>query len=123
MSFLDNAFRDWICETIRTEIQSLSAKTIEQIVAAVRTGTAQDDLPTYLTAKQVAALVQVRADTVRSWVRNDLLPGHFAGRKLRIRLSDLQEFMRSELSAASPPKNDDVRIHEMLNAPRRKKVG
>ncbi len=39
-------------------------------------------MPSYLTAKQLAERLNVRPETVRSWYRQGVVPGHWNGKRL-----------------------------------------
>jgi len=67
----------------------------------------------YLTAVEAAALVKVQAATVRSWVDRGELAGHYAGRLLRIRADELEQFM-SRKAEKLCKQDADARIREIL---------
>lgn len=112
MSNLDEAFRVWIRDAIRDEMRDLP----RQLASLLDEGrAARSASPTYLTAEEVAELAKVRPQTVRSWVSSKALPGHYAGRKLRIRLDELEAFMQRDSERQVPDKaSDDVRVREIL---------
>lgn len=113
MSMLDEALRAWIREAIRVEFENLPEQLAKVIGDANREHSA--GLPVYLTAEEVAELAKVRPQTVRTWVSSKVLPGHYAGRKLRIRLDELEDFMKRQRAGAEPSADDDEkRVREIM---------
>jgi len=110
MSLLEDTFRGWIRDAIQSELRDLPDQLQELVSKSKST-----DLPTFLTADEVAELAKVRPQTVRSWVSSGALPAHYAGRKLRIRLDELETFMQREKDEALPSTaDDDDRVREIL---------
>ena len=85
----------------------------EMLEAAVRSGTPppknEPDSDELLTAEQVAQILKVKAETVRSWIQSGALrasrPGNGTrpGRKYRVRRSDLDAFVASSERRPVPP--------------------
>ena len=49
----------------------------------------------FLTVDEVASLLRVHSQTVRRWVRDESIPYVRAGRRIRFRRSDVQEWLAS----------------------------
>lgn len=114
MSVFDEAMRELVRNAVRSEIRELPEQ-LKALVSELQKSGSTSDLPVYLTAEEVADLAKVRPQTVRSWVNNKVLPGHYAGRKLRIRLDELQDFMQRERSTDEPTAGDDEkRVRELV---------
>lgn len=59
----------------------------------------------YMSPEQAAALAKVAPATVRRWVREGRLPGHHAGRRVRVKRAELESLLRdgpSDRSGLSP---------------------
>lgn len=108
----EDVLKHWLQEAIRAELNEVSQK-VEELAARLKnTGSA---FPVFLTADDVASLTKVRPQTVRSWVSSGSLPAHYAGRKLRIRLDELEAFMQREKGEPlSSTADDDDRVREIL---------
>lgn len=114
MSIFDEAMRELVRNAVRSEIKELPEQ-LKALVAELQKSGTTSDLPVYLTADEVAEVAKVRPQTVRSWVSNKVLPGHYAGRKLRIRLDELEEFMQRERKTEEPTASDDEkRVRELV---------
>lgn len=110
MSVFDDAIRTWMREAIRAELSGVVQR-IEDLASSF----GSTGLPTFLTATEVADLTKVRPQTVRSWVSSGALPAHYAGRKLRIRLDELEAFMQRRRDDDVPcVDDDDDRVREIL---------
>jgi excisionase family DNA binding protein len=75
-------------------------------------------LPKYLTAEQAADIAGVSPATVRAWARRGTLQGHRAGRLLRVRLDQLEEYLSRDRDDAGDESLDDARIKKILAAER-----
>ncbi len=104
MSSLEDKLGSLIRDSIRSELRSIHEQ-LENLHGA--RGGGVSELPTFLTADEVAELAKVRPQTVRSWVSSNALPGHYAGRKLRIRLDELEAFMQREREQPERSLSDD----------------
>ena len=51
--------------------------------------TAKNELPRFLTVKELAQMLRVKVRTVYSWVEDDLIPYHKAGRITVFRLDEI----------------------------------
>lgn len=79
-------------EAIRAVVRDAITREMRQTVKA----TSQSTLVTsaeYVSADRAAEIAGVRSATVRQWVSGGKLPGHRAGRLLRIRTDDLHRFL------------------------------
>jgi len=56
--------------------------------------------PEYLSADEAGRVAGVRAATIREWIGQTKLPGHRAGRLLRVRRDELQRFLAGESRSA-----------------------
>lgn len=61
-------------------------------------------LPRMLTPDDVAAVLQVTSEAVRSWLRSGRLRGAYIGRVWRVRPEDLEAFVQANMAA--PPKGE-----------------
>jgi excisionase family DNA binding protein len=54
--------------------------------------------PSFYTVEQIARMMQVSEDTVRSWIkrRNNRLPSYRVGREFRIAKDDFDTFLKSQ---------------------------
>ena len=77
-----------IREVVRTELRAMLAE-LKQVLQERRA----DDR--YLSVANAAAHAEVHPDTIRGWFKTGLLPAHHAGRELRVKLSELETFMRT----------------------------
>jgi excisionase family DNA binding protein len=69
----------------------------------------------YLPTAEAAVVAGVAEGTIRRWVREARIPGHRAGRELRVRMSDLQRLLASGVRpmkhALSPSPEELARRH------------
>lgn len=114
MSVVDNALRRLIQDAVRSELGDVVRRVADLAASLQSSGS---DLPIFLTANEVAELTKVRPQTVRSWVSSGVLPAHYAGRKLRVRLDELEAFMQRGRDQPVPSdSNDDDRVREILTS-------
>ena len=71
----------------------------------------RSDADRYLPTADAASLAGVAKGTIRRWVRENRIPGHRAGRVLRVRTSDLQRLLAS---GAHAPRKDEALSPEEL---------
>ena len=107
LSPLDAYFSEMIRRILREELKAVlryerPARKEREVPAASK------ERPEYLKVDEAAEIAAVRPSTVRGWVDRRLLPGHHAGRLVRIRADELHAF----LSRAREPRDVDVDIDE-----------
>lgn len=56
----------------------------------------------FYTVTEVADIMRVTADTVRSWIHEERLPAFKAGRSWRVRKSDLSTFVSAHYGDSTP---------------------
>ena len=75
-----------------------------------RDGTIRQILPAYLTVGEVAELLRLNQQTVRNWIDRGELPAVRVGeRRVRIRQSDLDEFLAAGATARDA-KDDTIAV-------------
>lgn len=111
-TLVDDSLRRLLREVLRAELEKLLTVLGGHKSAKLQFESRSPTLD-YLTPIEAASIVQVRASTVRAWVARGELPGHYAGRHLRIRRNELIEYMRRD-KTASMVQCDNERIHEIL---------
>ena len=72
-------------------LRALIAQLVEEALAQRAAVAANDE---YLSPEQAASVARVSPATVRRWVREGKLPGHHAGRRVRVKRSELESLMR-----------------------------
>jgi excisionase family DNA binding protein len=87
---LDDAIRVAIRGELRAALREDLPELLRETLA-VR-APASTDSP-YLSTARAAKLAGVRPETVRSWIAGGKLPGHRAGRLLRVRRDELEALM------------------------------
>ncbi len=80
-------------------LASLRALVIEVVREELQHAPSRDR---YLATNDAAALASVAEGTIRRWVREGRLPGHRAGRVLRVRASDLEALLAKGIRAKPP---------------------
>lgn len=70
-------------------LRVLIAELVDEALA--KRGPANDE---YMSPEQAAEVAKVAPATVRRWVREGKLPGHHAGRRVRVRRAELEEMLR-----------------------------
>jgi len=73
----------------------------------------------YVSVSEAAQIASVQVQTIRAWMRSGKLKEYKAGRVLRVRRSELEEFLASGpgpdlTSNASPEELAELRIRERL---------
>ena len=108
---------DLVREALQEELEKFQAKLIADIN---RCGHSQPTaLPRYLAPEQAAGIAGVRSETVRTWIRKGELPGHQAGRLLRIRLDELEAYLsRGQRDWLGGPDEDSdgARVRSLVGA-------
>jgi excisionase family DNA binding protein len=99
MTTVDDAMR----AAIRDELNALFEEKIKPLLESHRPP-APVEVPVYISTADAARRIGVTVATVQSWVRENRLRGHRAGRLLRIKVEDLHEFM----NRATPPEDVDL---------------
>jgi excisionase family DNA binding protein len=56
----------------------------------------RNDLPVFLTVKELAQMLRVKVRTVYSWVEDDLIPYHKPGRITIFRLDEIIEWLEKK---------------------------
>lgn len=56
----------------------------------------RNDLPVFLTVKELAAMLRVKVRTVYSWVEDGLIPYHKPGRIMIFRLDEINEWLEQK---------------------------
>jgi excisionase family DNA binding protein len=56
----------------------------------------RNDLPVFLTVKELAQMLRVKVRTVYSWVEDDLIPHHKPGRITIFRLDEIIEWLEKK---------------------------
>jgi excisionase family DNA binding protein len=82
--------------TLEETIQAAVAREIDRALVELRRLLAE--LPakdSYLPVRDAAKLAAVHPDTIRAWMKAGQLPAHYAGRELRVKLKELEAFMRT----------------------------
>lgn len=90
-SGLDETVRAFVREVVR-----------EELAARAETSSDRDR---YLATADAAELAGVAEGTIRRWVREGRVPGHRAGRVLRVRASDVHRLLASGVSRSGPSMN------------------
>jgi excisionase family DNA binding protein len=82
---VDDAIRAAVHEAITDEVRQAIKPAAPAMAIAIA--------PEYLSAERAAEVAGVRAATIREWISRGRLPGHRAGRLLRVRMDELQRFL------------------------------
>lgn len=90
MSMVEHALRELVRDAVRQALEEQLPAVLSKVAPATVAAPASD----YLTPDEAGALARVKPETVREWVRQGRLPGHHAGRSLRVRRDELEGFMR-----------------------------
>jgi excisionase family DNA binding protein len=96
---LDDALR----AAIRDELNALFEEKIKPLLERHGPPTPAE-VPVFISTADAARRIGVTVATVQSWVRENRLRGHRAGRLLRIKVDDIHEFM----NRATPPEDVDI---------------
>lgn len=78
-------------ELLRGLVEDVVRRIVREELAPIRTAR-ENAADTFMTIAEVARLVSVTANTVRSWIAKGL-PTHGNGRVVRIRRSELDQFL------------------------------
>lgn len=110
---LEDNLRRILQEVVCAELQETLAPLLAQFDNAEGRGHGPTGKQVFLMPEEAAAFARVQPTTVRAWVSRGELPGHYAGRHLRIRRDELVEYMRRGRKA-SAAHHDSQRINEIL---------
>lgn len=88
-----NSFEDILRATLVPAVREAVRLEVREALAAMQPASAGD----YLSVKEAATLAGVSPDSIRSWIQTGKLPRHNAGRVLRVRRDELEQFL------AGPP--------------------
>ena len=86
---------------LASTLRSVVREVVREEMAALAETRPEPDA--YLSTAAAASIAGVAEGTIRRWVREGWIPGHRAGRVLRVRTSDLQRLLES---GARSPKRD-----------------
>lgn len=108
---LDSMLRDMLHDVVRAAVhEELTAWLAQQ--DAPPPASEQD--PEFLSAEAAAEIAGVTDKTVRAWVRQDKLRGHWAGRLLRIERKELDRFLKESRSKEHNEVDVDALASELL---------
>lgn len=94
-------------ETIRAVVRDEVQAAVRQVLAALPAPSRASALPQYLSTWEAADVAGVTPDTIRDWQDDQRLPLHKAGRERRVRLDELEVFLRAEVPAKPRPPTDE----------------
>jgi excisionase family DNA binding protein len=105
---IEAALRELVRDVVRDELRHLREEVIDAIRAHDSAPLKNEPSPEeFLTVEQVAQLLKVIPDTVRTWIQSGALrasrPGDGTGRKYRVRRRDLDAFVAASERAPAPP--------------------
>ncbi len=112
------SFDDVLSATIRDAVREAVREEVARLVADLKPAK-RVDLPSYLSAEDAAAIADVTPDTVRAWVSEGRLPRYGAGRLIRVRLDDLEAFLRRCGEAGVAEADLDAKANAILERRRR----
>lgn len=117
MSLVDlNAlFYDAIRRVVREENERLLTR-VAELVGDTQTPMSSESSP-FMTVRQAAEFAAVTERTIRDWVRSGELPKFTAGRLLRVRAVDLEQYMSRCAGRSETPDRDatdDERVAEIM---------
>src|SRR4029079_6660934 len=108
---IEAALRELLRDVVRDELRHLREEMLEAIRAHDSPPPKNEPNPEeLLTVEQVAQLLKVIPDTVRTWIQSGALrasrPGNGTrpGRKYRVRRADLEAFVAASQRLPAPPK-------------------
>ncbi len=87
MSALEETIRD----LVREEVQ----KEVKQALARLMTPAE------YLSTTEAGELARVAPATIRRWIKDGKITGQRAGREVRVRRTDLEQLLRSDIKPAN----------------------
>jgi excisionase family DNA binding protein len=99
---LEAALRRVVADTVRGVLREELGGMLRDALTAAPGRHGEDDR--YLSVKEAAQLVGVRAETIRSWLQAGYFPAYRAGRILRIRRVELESYLARK--DEGPPKLD-----------------
>ena len=96
-------------EALRALVEEVVRRVVREELADTRDRRIGDDRDRYLSIAEVADLVGVSTNTVRTWC-TDGLPAHQVGRVVRIKRSDLERFLDARDTDAPDPDSHAAEI-------------
>src|SRR5262245_21117176 len=109
---LDTSLRNVIRDVVKDEVRAVVREELRAVRPALVDPIAAE--AEYLTIDRAAEMAGVRPPTVRSWVERGDLPGHRAGRLLRVKSQELQAFMARGPVCRNPALDLDSRAEAIL---------
>ena len=88
---IEAALRVLLRDVVRDEVRAAIREELAATLAATAGGAASTS--EFLTTEEAATVARVEPATVREWVRRGDLRRHQAGRELRVRRDELEEFL------------------------------
>jgi excisionase family DNA binding protein len=101
-------------DRLRTDLREIIREEL-----AVLIGERAPQADRLMSADEAAKVAGVASATVRRWVYRGDLPGHYAGRLLRVRLDELRAFLSRDRSTGEPV-DVDRRVAEIMGGLGRK---
>ena len=87
---IEAALRVLLRDVVRDEVRAAIREELAATLAATAGGPSTSE---FLTTEEAATVARVEPATVREWVRRGDLRRHQAGRELRVRRDELEEFL------------------------------
>jgi excisionase family DNA binding protein len=84
-----------IRQLIREELRAVLGEELRALLHASQDGATQETLPVYMSIEKAAAMLDVSPSTVRGWIKSGALPCHGTDRVWRVRLDELEAFLRA----------------------------
>jgi excisionase family DNA binding protein len=112
---LDTSLRNVIRDVVKDEVRGVVRA---ELRAALATSEHAPEPTQYLAIARAAEIADVQPATVRAWINRGELPGHRAGRLLRVRMSDLRTFLARQGDQQETALDLDERARQILDRAR-----
>ncbi len=113
---LEAALRRLVRDSVREVVREELSAVLGHDLSTPRPEPQVERAPQFMDAKAAGEVLGVTDKTIREWVRAGRLPGHWAGRLLRIERSELDQFMKTGL-----PSGQTASIEKLADAALRRR--
>lgn len=108
--------------TLEEHIQAVVRQAVADAMREARPQErAKPGLPSYLSIKQAAEVAGVSDETVAGWLTRGELPTHWAGRRRRVRLDELERYLaQGSRGRELSPREREASVTSMVTALKRR---